>query len=101
MDGTYRFDSLEHFKDLISYKDEFVYLTDKAVYSNAWAGSVYLKHSLAQVKLFEADDQLNFLLTDGEKLQLLNRAGKKIWEGSRKCRLLGWLMMPSIVPFGY
>lgn len=89
MDGTYRFDSLAHFKDLISYKDEFVYLTDKAVFSNAWAGSVYLKHSLAQVKLFEADDQLNFLLTDGEKLQLLNRAGKKIWEGKSKVPVIG------------
>jgi hypothetical protein len=89
MDGAYRFDSLEHFKDLLSYKEELVYLTDKVVYSNAWAGSLYLNHSLAQVKLFGANDQFDFLLTDGENLQLLNRVGKKIWEGKSKMPVIG------------
>ena len=31
---------------IASFKNQFVYLTDKAILSNAWAGKFYVKHNL-------------------------------------------------------
>ena len=31
---------------MTEYQDQFVYLTDKAVLSNAWAGKLYIDHKI-------------------------------------------------------
>ena len=31
---------------MASYQDQFVYLTDKEIFSNAWAGKFYVKHTI-------------------------------------------------------
>jgi len=51
--------------DLISYQDQFVYLTDQSVLSNAWAGKLLSKHKLHQAKTFCGGADFDFLLSDG------------------------------------
>ena len=46
-----------------TYRDQFVYLTDKVVLSNAWAGKFYVCHNTADVGLFEMGSNFDFLLT--------------------------------------
>ncbi len=53
------------------YKDQFVYADDKAVLSNAWAGKLYAKHSIPQVKIISGDNNFGFLITDGINVQYI------------------------------
>lgn len=52
-----------------SYQGELIYLDDQAVFSNAWAGSLFLKHQLPSAHRFEGGDQFDFLISDGKQLQ--------------------------------
>jgi len=63
------------------YQDQLIYLDDKAVLSNAWAGKLYSKHSLSEAKIFAGGKEFAFLISDGEKLIYL-RDTLKLWEGS-------------------
>src|SRR5687767_12474349 len=45
-DRYYRPVADKNIANLVLYKDHFVYIDDKAVLSNAWAGNLYIKHSL-------------------------------------------------------
>lgn len=63
------------------YDDQIVYLDDKAVLSNAWAGKLYLKHQLPQARLFAGGRDFTFLISDGKALQLLNQTGS-LWKGA-------------------
>jgi hypothetical protein len=65
---------------LITYKNQLVYVDDKAVLSNAWAGTLYSRHQLPEVKIFEGDSDFTFLISDGIKLNLL-KDSETIWEG--------------------
>jgi len=80
-DVSYRYDSLEHIQDMLVNQQELVYLTDKAVYSNAWAGALYFHHQLPKARLFSADDAMNFLVTDGGAIHLYSSQGKQLWKG--------------------
>ncbi len=66
---------------IASYKNQLLYIDDKAVLSNAWAGTLYSMHKLPEAKIFEADNVFIFLISDGLKLSLL-KDSKTIWEGS-------------------
>ncbi|MBS1231767.1 MAG: hypothetical protein H6R35_605, partial [Bacteroidetes bacterium] len=61
------------------YRDQLVYIDDKAVFSNAWAGKLYLKHTLNQAKELAGGADFTFLVTDGKKLVLL-RNSQTLWE---------------------
>ena len=54
-----------------NYQGEIVYLDDEAVFSNAWAGSLYLKHELPAAKHFQGGSQFDFLISDGKQLQYI------------------------------
>ena len=56
-------------KGLISHDQQFVYLDDKAVLSNAWAGKLYSQYTLANAQLFSGGNDFDFLLSDGHSLQ--------------------------------
>lgn len=60
-----------------TYKNQFVYLTDKAVLSNAWAGRVYLNHNLANANYFDGDTGFNFLVGSDNGLQYLGKSIKQ------------------------
>ena len=55
------------------YQDQLVYLTDKAVLSNAWAGVLYLSHSLVNPTAFAGGKDFNFLVAAKNKLQWLQK----------------------------
>ena len=55
------------------YKNQFVYLTDKAVLSNAWAGKIYLNHNLPKAKCFAGGNDFNFLVGSNKGLQYMGK----------------------------
>jgi hypothetical protein len=62
------------------YDDQLVYLDDKAILSNAWAGKLNIKHSLPTATLFAGGENFSFLLSDGQNLQYLTNE-KVAWQG--------------------
>ncbi|MBK8946257.1 MAG: hypothetical protein IPM32_13450 [Ignavibacteriae bacterium] len=65
--------------DFIEYKSQFIYLTNNAILSNAWAGKIYIKHNLENANLIVGGNDFNFMLSNGKKIQYLNES-KSIWE---------------------
>src|SRR5688572_22593042 len=66
--------------NLTLYNNQFVYLDDKAVLSNAWAGTLYSKYSMPNANMLEGGKDFSFLISDGESLQYL-KDSKVIWQG--------------------
>ena len=58
---------------LLQYKNQFISLTDKPVLSNAWAGRVFLNHSLNNASKFAGDTDFNFLVGSNEGLQYIGK----------------------------
>jgi hypothetical protein len=79
-DGTYRFIKDKKLSDLTIYDKQFVFLSDKAVLSDAWAGSLYQSHSLAKADRFAAGPDFTFLVAEGSQLVLLAK-DKQVWQG--------------------
>jgi len=50
-------------KDLDTFGNQFVYLTDKVVFSNAWAGRFSVPHQMPDVKSFKLAGDFDFLVT--------------------------------------
>lgn len=82
-DNTYRFMKDKSIKSVISYKDQLVYLSDKVVFSNAWAGKPYTEHGLKNAKLLAGGADFQFLISDGKNLHLVDDS-KILWKGSLK-----------------
>lgn len=80
-DHSYRFMRDKKIQAIAGYKEQLVYLTDKVVFSNAWAGKLFSAHTLPEARFFEGGDDFKFLVSDGKKLQL-TKDSKHIWEGS-------------------
>ena len=66
---------------LETYKNQFVYLTDKAVLSNAWAGKFYIEHKLANPIQFAIGDDFTTLVASSSELVLF-KEGKKVFNKS-------------------
>ena len=49
-------------RDLDTFDNQFVYLTDKIVFSNAWAGRLSVPHQMPQAKLFKMAGDFDFLV---------------------------------------
>ncbi len=79
-DDTYRPMKDKKISDLGIYRQQLVYLDDKAVLSNAWAGRVYIKHGLSGAKVFAGGSDFDFLISDGKALQYITDA-RIVWEG--------------------
>lgn len=62
-------------------ENQFVYVDDKAVLSNAWAGKLYSRHSLPGAKIFACGTEMSFLVSDGLKMIFL-KDSLKVWEGA-------------------
>ncbi|QRR02339.1 hypothetical protein [Dyadobacter sandarakinus] len=80
-DNQYRFMKDKKITNLTSYNDQLIYLTDQAVISNAWAGSLFCHHHLKGANLFAGSRDFTFLVSDGKALQLV-RDSKTLWSGS-------------------
>lgn len=64
-----------------TYHDQLVYIDNQAVFSNAWAGKLYSRHTMPGAKLFAGGKDFNFLISDGKNLNLL-KDSVKLWEGA-------------------
>lgn len=63
-----------------TYQDQLIYIDDKAVLSNGWAGKIYSRHTMPGAKIFAGGKDFTFLISDGMKLNLLKNS-EKLWEG--------------------
>lgn len=66
---------------IFTYKNKTVYLDNKQVFSNAWAGKLQIDHSLPGAKLFAGGAIFQFLIYDGNKLVLMNEKSEILWNG--------------------
>lgn len=82
-DNNYRFLKDKSIKNIISYKDQLVYLSDKVVFSNAWAGELYSEHGLKGATHFAGGDDFSFLVSDGKALHFV-KDSKVLWKGNIK-----------------
>ncbi|MBW1945782.1 MAG: hypothetical protein JRJ51_23570, partial [Deltaproteobacteria bacterium] len=60
-------------KNLETYRGQFIYLTDKAVLSNAWAGRLLMPHKMPDVGLFAPGSNFDFLLAGKNSLAYFNQ----------------------------
>ncbi|EPR65892.1 hypothetical protein [Cyclobacterium qasimii] len=74
-DKTYLAMKDKNVVSIATVEDQFVYLDDKAVFSNAWAGSLYLKHELPGAVHFAHGEDFTFLVSDGSNIHLVNQEG--------------------------
>ena len=80
-DKTYRPLTDKNISAMTTYQDQFVYLDDKAVLSNAWAGSLYLKHSLPKANIIAPGKDFEFLIGHGQSLQYVSKNSNG-WQGA-------------------
>lgn len=86
-DRTYRPLTDKKISDITVVDDQFVYLDDVAVLSNAWAGKLFIRHGLKNAQLFTAGKNFEFLISDGNALEFL--ANNKVsWQGESPVDLL-------------
>ena len=64
-----------------TYQNQFVYVDNEAVLSNAWAGNLFSRHTLPDARIFAGGSDFTFLISNGENLVLL-KDSKHLWEGS-------------------
>ncbi len=63
------------------YDNQFVYIDNQAVLSNAWAAKLFSRHNMPGARIFSGGKDFAFLISDGKKLELLKNS-ESLWEGS-------------------
>jgi hypothetical protein len=63
------------------YHGQFVYVDDKAVLSNAWAGKLFSRHKLQDARILAGGNDFTFLISDGKTIVML-RDSVNLWNGS-------------------
>ncbi len=79
-DATYRAMKDKNITGMALYQDQFVYLNDKAILSNAWAGKLYSRHTLPKAHIFAGGADFAFLISDGQVLQYV-KDSEVLWRG--------------------
>ncbi|GLU54081.1 hypothetical protein Dfri01_35420 [Dyadobacter frigoris] len=80
-DNSYRFMKSKKISATGVYDKQLVYLSDSVVFSNAWAGTLFSKHTLPGAKLFAGGKDFTFLVSDGKLLQLI-KDSKNLYSGA-------------------
>ena len=83
-DKTYRPLTDMQIKSVETYRGQFIYLTDKAVLSNAWAGRLLIGHKMPDAELFMPGSDFDFLLAGKTSIVYFNQ-GKQVeeWQTGR------------------
>jgi hypothetical protein len=83
-DKTYRPLVDMQIKSMETYRGQFIYLTDKAVLSNAWAGRLLIPHKTPDAGLFAMGNNFDFLLLEKNSIAYFNQ-GKQVeeWQTGR------------------
>ncbi len=63
------------------YQNQLVYVDDKAVLSNAWAGKLFSRHNTPGAKIFAGGKDFSFLISDGKTLVLI-KDSENVWSGA-------------------
>lgn len=71
-DPSYRTLVDKNIAGMTLYRDQFVYVDDQAVLSNAWAGELFAQHALPAARILAGGADFHFLISDGSFLQFLN-----------------------------
>ncbi len=80
-DKTYRPLTDKNITDITVIDEQFVYLDDVAVLSNAWAGKLFIRHGMKDTKIFDGSPAFQFLISNGKALKYLVDDAVA-WEGS-------------------
>lgn len=57
--------------DFVLYQNQFVYLDDEAVFSNAWAGKLFSRHQIPQAAAIASGKDFSFLVSNGKAFSLI------------------------------
>lgn len=79
-DNFYRFMKSKKISATGVYDKQLVYLSDSVVFSNAWAGTLFSKHTLPAARFFAGGKDFTFLVSDGKALQLI-KDSKNLYSG--------------------
>ena len=79
-DRTYRPLTDKKITDLAMYQNQFIYLDDRSVLSNAWAGKLFIRHGLDDANLLAVGNDFEFLVGDGKSLVFLSN-NQVAWQG--------------------
>lgn len=93
-DRSYRTLASKKLTGMDVYEDQFVYVDQTAVLSNAWAGSLFAGHELSGTKLFAGGKDFTFLVSDGKSLVLAGKTGP-LWKGRSGDAVLGIRYTPE------
>ena len=66
--------------DLIIYQNQFVYLDNTAILSNAWAGKFLSKHDMPMAKIECGGKNFDFMISDGSTLSYI-KDSRQLWKG--------------------
>lgn len=77
---TYRYMQHMQINTVVAYQDQFVYADRKAVFSNAWAGSLSLNHGMHNPSVLAGGKDFDFLIADDRSLAYSDKEGRKLWE---------------------
>jgi len=80
LDRTYRPLTDKNITDVTIIRDQFVYLDDVAVLSNAWAGKLFIRHGLKNASMLAGSNDFEFLISDGKSIEFLAE-DKVVWNG--------------------
>ncbi|MEQ9218185.1 MAG: hypothetical protein RLO17_09095 [Cyclobacteriaceae bacterium] len=73
--------------DIAIYQDQFIYLDDTAVFSNAWAGKLFARHNFPEPELVVGGKDFTFLVTSHERYWVLKDSEVKT-SGSVDARIV-------------
>jgi hypothetical protein len=80
-DRTYRTMTDKKISGIAMLEDQFIYLDDVAVLSNAWAGKLFIRHGMKDASILAAGNNFDFLISNGKSLAFLS--GDKVsWQGT-------------------
>lgn len=80
-DRTYLPMKDKNLRDLTVYQNQFVYLDDRSVLSNAWAGSLFVKHALSKATMFQPGSDFSFLVAAEGSLGYFADS-TQVWSGN-------------------
>jgi hypothetical protein len=90
-DRSYRPLADMQIKSIETYRSQFIYLTNKVVLSNAWAGRLLMPHKMPNAGLFVPGSNFDFLLAGNSSVAYFNK-GKLVdkWQtaGNRAKQIL-------------
>lgn len=97
-DAIYRPLADRKIKNICLSEGQLVYIDDKALFSNAWAGKLYVQHGMPDAKLLTAGAPGEYIISDGKQIELI-RNQKITWSGQSPEPLLQICYHPATKKF--